>query len=110
MNDADSDLMLDSEGFLLDLTHWNETLATHIAAQEKIILNESHWEIIYLLRRFYQDFQRSPNMRALINYLKKSLDEGSERVNSIYLLQLFPSSPAKIACKIAGLPKPENCL
>ena len=28
----------------------------------------------------------------------------------MYLLKLFPGSPAKLASKIAGLPKPDNCL
>jgi len=28
----------------------------------------------------------------------------------LYLLQLFPGSPARVAAQLAGLPKPENCL
>jgi tRNA 2-thiouridine synthesizing protein E len=47
-------------------------------------------------------------MRPLIKYLKQQLSQPD--LNSIYLLKLFPGSPAKIAAKIAGLPKPENCL
>ena len=35
---------------------------------------------------------------------------GKEKGSSMYLLQLFPGSPAKIGSKIAGLPKPDNCL
>lgn len=104
--------LFDQEGFLLDLTKWSESIANQIAEAEAIHLHAAHWEIIFLLRNFYQEFQRSPNMRALINYLKKNLDENSakQKANSIYLLTLFPESPAKLACKIAGLPKPENCL
>lgn len=102
----------DNEGFLIDLKDWNENIAQKIASAEGINLTAAHWEIIFLLRDFYQAFQRSPNMRALINYLKKSFDADAakEKANSIYLLRLFPESPAKIASKIAGLPKPENCL
>ncbi|MFT5693129.1 MAG: tRNA 2-thiouridine synthesizing protein E [Oceanicoccus sp.] len=99
---------LDNEGFLLNLREWNLPVAELIARQENITLEEKHWEIIYLLRQFYNEFDLSPAMRPLVNYVKKHL--GPEKGNSIYLLTLFPGSPAKIASKIAGLPKPENCL
>jgi len=35
---------------------------------------------------------------------------GLEKGRSIYLLQLFPGSPAKLVARYAGLPKPKNCL
>ncbi|MCZ6459336.1 MAG: TusE/DsrC/DsvC family sulfur relay protein, partial [Gammaproteobacteria bacterium] len=35
---------------------------------------------------------------------------GAEKGTSIYLLKLFPGSPAKLLAKIAGLPRPTNCL
>ena len=50
----------------------------------------------------------SPAMRPLAKYIKLHL--GAEKANSIYLMQLFPQSPAKYLAKIAGLPRPENCL
>jgi tRNA 2-thiouridine synthesizing protein E len=107
-----SEIVLDKEGFLVDLDLWSEKLAKEIAQAENLELNEAHWEIIFLVRNFYKDFERSPNMRALVNYLKKQLGEGEvkNKANSIYLLKLFPGSPAKLVSKIAGLPKPDNCL
>ncbi|MES2603574.1 MAG: TusE/DsrC/DsvC family sulfur relay protein, partial [Pseudomonadota bacterium] len=30
--------------------------------------------------------------------------------NSLYLLSLFPGSPARLAARIAGLPRPVNCM
>ena len=106
------EIRLDQEGFLKDLNQWSENVAESIAASEDIELNEKHWEIIWLIREFHSSYQRSPNMRALINFLKKQTQnpELKDKVSSIYLLQLFPESPAKLASKIAGLPKPENCL
>ena len=47
-------------------------------------------------------------MRPLVKYVSQTL--GSDKGSSIYLLQLFPGSPAKVASKIAGLPRPEHCL
>jgi tRNA 2-thiouridine synthesizing protein E len=76
--------------------------------EEGIELQEPHWEIIYLLRAFYAEFDLSPAMRPLVKYVGIKL--GSDKGRSIYLLKLFPGSPAKIASKIAGLPKPDNCL
>ncbi len=98
----------DHEGFLLDLSEWNESVADQIAALEDIKLTDSHWEIIRLLREFYAEYQVSPAMRIFVKQVKNQL--GTEKGNSLYLLSLFPESPAKLASKIAGLPKPTNCL
>ncbi|HQQ64326.1 MAG TPA: TusE/DsrC/DsvC family sulfur relay protein [Pseudomonadales bacterium] len=98
----------DAEGYLRHLADWNEQIAMDIADAEKIRLHEPHWEVIHALRRFHAQFGLSPAMRPLCKYLKEKL--GAEKSTSIYLLQLFPGSPAKIAAKIAGLPKPDNCL
>ena len=98
----------DKQGFLLNLSDWNKAIACTIAAEESIELSPEHWEIIYLLRGFYQEFALSPAMRILVKTVKQQL--GDDKGNSIYLLSLFPGSPAKIASKIAGLPKPTNCL
>jgi tRNA 2-thiouridine synthesizing protein E len=103
-----SDTGLDKEGFLLDYTAWTEALADQLALAESITLTSEHWEVIKLLRGFYQEFDNSPAMRALVKYCKIKL--GPEKGNSAYLLSLFPGSPAKIGSKIAGLPKPDNCL
>ncbi len=99
---------LDAEGFLCDLQDWNPEVAGYLAQQEGIELTEAHWEIIQLIRKFYQEFDLSPAMRPLVKYVSMQL--GSEKGKSIYLMQLFPPSPAKIAAKLAGLPKPANCL
>jgi tRNA 2-thiouridine synthesizing protein E len=103
-----SQSLYDQEGFLLDLTEWNHDIAAQIANQCHITLTSMHWEVIDAMRDFYQQFGISPAMRPLCKYLKEKL--GQEKSSSIYLLQLFPGSPAKIAAKIAGLPKPDNCL
>lgn len=105
---TDASVQFDKEGFLRDLDQWNEAVAQRIAAGENIELTAAHWEIIALLREFYQRFEVSPAMRPLVSYVREQL--GADKGRSIYLLQLFPGSPAKIASKIAGLPKPDNCL
>jgi len=98
----------DKEGFLLDLDDWNPAVAEQIAAAESIELTPAHWELLQLLRDYYAQFDSSPAMRPLVKYCAQKL--GKEKGRSIYLMSLFPGSPAKLGSKIAGLPKPENCL
>jgi tRNA 2-thiouridine synthesizing protein E len=100
--------LFDHEGFLLDPAKWNHDIAAQIAASEQIILSEAHWQVIHLARQFYNEYDMSPNMRPLVNYVKLHL--GSDCGNSIYLMRLFNGSAAKLTSKIAGLPKPSNCL
>jgi len=99
---------VDKDGYLTELSDWNETIAGKLAQAENIDLTEAHWELIDLVRRFYAQFEVSPAMRPLIKQVREQL--GDEKANSIYLLQLFPGSPAKLLAKIAGLPRPTNCL
>ncbi len=101
-------LKLDSDGHLQHLADWSEQAAHQLAASENITLSEAHWEIIYVLKEFHQRYELSPPMRPLVKYIAQKLSK--EKGRSIYLMQLFPPSPARVASKIAGLPKPENCL
>lgn len=100
--------MLDANGFLADRTLWTPAIAEAFAELESIGLTEAHWEIISLIQRFYDEFDASPANRALVKYVKIEL--GSDKGNSIYLMSLFPGSPTRLASRIAGLPKPKNCL
>ena len=98
----------DREGYLLNLSDWNADVARHIAADNGIRLTESHWEIIVLLRDFYEKHDVSPPMRPLVKRVRETL--GPAKGTSLHLLRLFPGSPAKLAAKIAGLPRPTHCL
>ena len=98
----------DGEGFLRNLSDWTPAVAEQIAVRENVVLSEAHWEVLNLLRRYYETYDASPAMRPLVKYC--SLELGADKGTSIYLLKLFPGSPAKIGSKIAGLPKPDNCL
>lgn len=105
---APSGIETDADGFLADFNAWNESIASAFAAGERIELSAAHWEILHLLRDFYRQYEQAPAMRPLVKFVGQRL--GKEKGNSIYLLQLFPGSPAKLASKLAGLPRPENCL
>ena len=101
-------IALDKDGYLLDLNDWSAEVAEALAAQAHIELSPDHWEILELLRSFYQEFELSPATRPLIKY--SALKLGPEKGNSMHLNRLFNGTPAKLAAKLAGLPKPTNCL
>lgn len=98
----------DDNGYLLNLSDWSAELAEIIAQKEGIQLTEMHWEIIYAVREFYQEYKTSPAIRMLVKALAQKF--GEEKGNSRYLQKLFPDGPAKQASKISGLPKPAKCL
>lgn len=99
---------VDQEGFLVDLKDWSDPVAEAIANAEGMALQAEHWEILRLLRDFYQEYQLSPATRPLIKYAALKL--GPEKGNSMHLNRLFKGTPAKLAAKLAGLPKPSNCI
>ncbi|MBK3867477.1 TusE/DsrC/DsvC family sulfur relay protein [Pseudomonas stutzeri] len=102
------EIALDRDGFLVDLSDWSEAVAEALAGREELVLETGHWEVIYLLREFYAQFQLSPATRPLIKYAALKL--GPDKGNSLHLNRLFKGTPAKLAAKLAGLPKPSNCL
>jgi len=99
---------LDKEGYLLELDRWDPDIAAELALREGLSLTADHWAIIDILREFYAETGVSLSMRPLVKRVAARL--GSSKGNSIYLLSLFPGNPAKLAAKIAGLPRPANCL
>ena len=99
---------LDKDGYLINLSDWSIEVASALAAAEELELSPEHWEILELLRGFYQEFQLSPATRPLIKYTALKL--GPDKGNSLHLNRLFKGTPAKLAAKLAGLPKPTNCL
>ena len=105
---ADRQIALDQDGYLVDLDDWSPQVAEALAAREELQLTAAHWEILELLRGFYAEFQLSPATRPLIKYTAHKL--GPEKGNSLHLNGLFKGTPAKLAAKLAGLPKPTNCL
>ena len=94
---------LNEEGFLEDLSLWNEDLARALAQSEEGLdaLGEEHWAVIRFIRAHFEEKQGAPMVRAVC--------KGTGlRLQQIY--DLFPSGPAKGACKLAGLPKPDGCV
>ncbi len=98
----------DSEGYLKLLADWNPPVAEALARLEQIELEPGHWEMIDFLRSLYRQYGVIPPMRILVKAVGQQL--GPDKGTSIYFMQLFGGTPVRTASKIAGLPKPTNCL
>lgn len=93
---------VDEDGFLQNPEVWDQNVALDFATTEDISeLTEDHWKVINYLRDYYLKFGVAPMVR-------KVCKETGYKLNRIY--ELFPSGPAKGACKLAGLPKPTGCV
>lgn len=100
-------IAVDQDGFLQDLSAWDADVAEALAHAESIELCAAHWEIIALVRSFYQQTGLSPATRALVRLVAKQA--GADKGKSIYLMKLFGGKPALSVSRIAGLPRPANC-
>ena len=98
----------DEDGYLVNLSDWNEDVAKHLADTESVEMSDPHWEVINFLREYYEEYKIAPMIRILTKAIGKKL--GKEKGNTKYLYDLYPGGPAKQACKIAGLPKPTGCV
>ena len=101
-------LETDAQGYLRRLEDWDEDVARTMARADDIELDENHWEVLYFLKEYYDEYQLAPPVRILTKAIAKRL--GRDKGSSRYLYRLFPQGPAKQACRYAGLPKPTNCI
>ena len=99
---GDTTLEIDEDGFIQEPEKWNEDVAKALAETEGVSeMGEDHWKLVNYLRDYYLKFGVAPMIRKLCK-------ETGFKLNKIY--ELFPSGPAKGACKVAGLPKPTGCV
>jgi TusE/DsrC/DsvC family sulfur relay protein len=93
---------VDEDGFLQDPDLWNDEVAKDFMSTEGITeLTEDHWKVIHYIRNYYLQFGIAPMVRKVCKQTGFTLKE---------IYNLFPSGPAKGACKLAGLPKPTGCV
>jgi tRNA 2-thiouridine synthesizing protein E len=95
-------ILIDDDGFIQEPEKWNEEVAKALAKTEGVEdLTEDHWKVIRYLRSYYLEYGIAPMIRKLCRDTEFILKD---------IYALFPSGPAKGACKIAGLAKPTGCV
>lgn len=93
---------VDEDGFMENPDEWNERIAEALASTEDVNeLTEDHWKVIHYLRDYFKQYGIAPMIRKLCKETGYTLKE---------IYDLFPSGPAKGACKVAGLSKPTGCV
>jgi len=99
---AGVEVTLDDEGFFEDPEQWTEAMAPELAKAEGIDeLTDQHWQVLHFMRKEYFEKGTGPTVRVLGKTSGVSVKE---------LYQLFPKGPAKVAAKVAGIPKPRGCI
>ena len=99
---AMTDVELNDEGFFVDPEQWTEAMVPELARAEGIDeLTDAHWTVIRFMRNEYLTKGSGPTVRVLGKASGVSIKE---------LYQLFPKGPAKVAAKVAGIPKPRGCI
>jgi TusE/DsrC/DsvC family sulfur relay protein len=99
---ADITIDLNDEGFFADPSQWNESMVPELARREDIEpVTDAHWKVIRFMRAEYLEKGTGPSVRMLGKTSGVSIKE---------LYQLFPKGPAKVAARIAGIPKPRGCI
>ena len=96
-------LELNEEGFLLHPEEWNEAVAMALAKDQEGLeaLSEDHWKVVRFIRNHFLETNLAPMVRSMCKTTGIPLRQ---------IYELFPSGPAKGACKVAGLPKPDGCV
>lgn len=101
-------LQLDQDGHLMDYTIWNHNVARELAKSLALELTDWHFEVLMAVRQFYQQYGHSPATRPLIKFLMKTV---STDINNALLQEKFHTGlVARHLSRLAGVPKPANCL
>ncbi len=99
---GDLTVEVDEDGFIQEPEKWNEAVAEVLAKTEGVEdMTDEHWHLVNYLRDYYAKFGIAPMIRKLCK-------ETGFPLKKVY--ELFPSGPAKGACKVAGLAKPTGCV
>lgn len=94
-------LAFDDDGFMSDANAWNKEIGEAIANVLEINMTEGHWQVIEFAREEYAKNDDAPSLRKITKTLN---------ITTKSLYDMFPGGAAKIAAKIAGLPKPTGCI
>jgi dissimilatory sulfite reductase related protein len=96
-------LEVNEEGFLARPEEWTEETARLLAKAEEGLdeLTPEHWAVVLFIRQYYLEKNLAPMVRKMCQATGFPL---------MKIYDLFPSGPAKGACKVAGLPKPDGCV
>ncbi|MBK6918403.1 MAG: TusE/DsrC/DsvC family sulfur relay protein [Deltaproteobacteria bacterium] len=99
---ANTPVELNDEGFFVKPEQWTREMVPELARAEGIEgLGDRHWVVVEFMRKAFLEQGTGPSVRALSKSSGVAIKE---------LYTLFPGGPAKVAARIAGIPKPRGCI
>ena len=100
---------LDQDGHLCDHTLWTPLIAQQLANTLAVDIDTERLAILQQVRAFFVKFNHAPATRPLIKWLQQTLPDYD--ISNQKLQQLFNTGlVARHINRLAGLPKPPNCL
>ena len=97
---AGAQVNVSDDGYLEDMSQWNQDIAREIASEIGIELTDKHFDVINYLR------EKTEAGEALT--IRKVGKSGVVDIKGLY--KLFLKGPLKFSSKIAGIPKPTSCV
>ncbi|MBD3219884.1 TusE/DsrC/DsvC family sulfur relay protein [bacterium] len=98
----DRNIEFDSDGFMIEPALWDDAVASAIASEEGIDeMSEEHWRIVKFIREYWLENGLAPPVRMMCQEVGVGLRQ---------IYKLFTAGPARGACRVAGLPKPDGCV
>ncbi len=94
---------LTESGDLQNIKDWTPDIAKALAEKEGLVLRDAHFEIINIMRDYYDQFNISPIRKLLKKDIAEMLSD--LKANDDYLISLFPGGVMHQGLHIAGLPK-----
>lgn len=100
---AGVEVELNDEGFFVDPEQWTTDMVPQLADEWGVPgpLTDKHWQVLDFMRQEYFEKGTGPTVRKLGK-------ASGITVKELYVL--FPKGPAKLAARVAGIPKPKGCI
>lgn len=98
----DKTFEVDEDGFLTTFENWGPEWVEYVREDEGVAeVTDRH----RLVLDFIQDYYRRNGLAPMVRTLTRGT---GLKLKEIY--ELFPSGPARGACRMAGLPSPTGCV
>ena len=95
-------ILVDSEGYLINLDDWSADFARALAREEGLDLTDEHWQVIDFIRDYHHQHRVQPQVRVMITHFTGKW--GAEKGSNHYLHEIFPKGgPQKQGNRLAGI-------
>jgi TusE/DsrC/DsvC family sulfur relay protein len=91
----------DGDGYLLDMNNWSQEIASVMASEDGVEMDDAKWGQIIKAREYFENNNSVPPIRKFAKYIGMDKKE---------LFEMWMTGPMKPISKYGGLPKPTGCV